>query len=48
MPSDRSRWHVRLVIAWYDVWIGAYWSRETRTLYLMVPFVGIAVEVPDE
>ncbi len=33
---------IRPVFAWYDGYIGYYWSRKTRTLYLMVPMVGIA------
>ena len=38
---------VRLVIAWYDLWVGAYWDRKSRTLYLMVPMVGIAIELAE-
>lgn len=34
---------VRPVFAWYDVWIGAYYDREKRRLYLMVPFIGICI-----
>jgi len=32
------------VFAWYDLWIGAYWDRRTRTLYLMVPMIGVAIK----
>ncbi len=38
---------VRLVFAWYDLWIGAYWDRQTRTLYLMVPTIGIAISTQE-
>ncbi|KKM70951.1 hypothetical protein LCGC14_1435450 [marine sediment metagenome] len=36
---------IRLVIAWYDLWVGAYWDRKARTLYLMVPMIGVAIEL---
>ena len=36
---------IRLVLAWYDLWIGAYWDRASRTLYLMVPMIGVAIEL---
>ena len=25
---------LRLFIAWYDLWVGAYWNRERRRLYI--------------
>jgi hypothetical protein len=29
---------------WYDLWIGAYWDRATRTLYVCpVPMLGVAI-----
>jgi len=34
---------VRFVAAWYDIWVGAYWNRRNKVLYLMVPLVGIAI-----
>lgn len=31
---------------WYDLWIGAYWDRTNRTLYVCpVPMIGIKVEL---
>lgn len=34
---------IRPVFVWYDWWLGGYWARNTRTLYLMVPFVGVTI-----
>jgi len=34
---------VRPVFAWYDLWVGAYWDRKNRCLYLMIPMVGFVV-----
>jgi hypothetical protein len=29
---------------WYDLWVGAYWDRHTRTLYVCpLPMVGVKV-----
>ncbi len=29
---------------WYDLWIGAFWDRKTRTLYVCpVPTLGIKI-----
>lgn len=35
---------VSFVFAWYDLWVGVYWDRKNRHLYLMVPLVGIRLE----
>ena len=40
----RTHFYVRPIFAWYDWWIGGYWDRKNRRLYLMVPFVGIVIE----
>jgi len=37
------RLRVEFVAAWYDCWIGAYYDRKGRWLYLMVPFVGVRI-----
>jgi hypothetical protein len=35
---------VRLFFRWYDLWIGAYWDRHSRTLYVCpVPMLGVAI-----
>jgi hypothetical protein len=29
---------------WYDLWVGAYWDRKQRVLYLLpVPMFGVAI-----
>jgi len=34
----------RLVFAWYDLWIGAYWDRRSRVLYVLpLPCVGVRI-----
>lgn len=31
---------------WYDLWIGAYWDRKARMLYVCpVPMLGVKIEL---
>lgn len=33
------------VVAWWDLWIGAYWDRKRRWLYLLpVPMIGVVIK----
>ena len=39
---------ISLVIAWYDLWIGVYWDRHQRKLYILpIPCLGIAIQFDD-
>lgn len=41
----RPRWRVSLKRAWYDLWVGAYYDRARRALYLCpLPTVVLKIE----
>lgn len=43
------RFSIRFFFAWYDWWIGAYWDRSNRLLYLCpLPMVGVKLRIPRE
>lgn len=34
------------VVAWYDFWIGAYWDRKGRRLYILpFPMIGVVIQL---
>jgi hypothetical protein len=36
---------VKPIFAWYDLWIGAFWDRKLRKLYILpLPCIGIVLE----
>jgi hypothetical protein len=36
---------IRLIVAWYDCWIGWFYDQQKRRLYIFpVPCVGIVIE----
>lgn len=36
---------VRPIFAWYDLWLGCYWDRQKRRLYVLpVPCLGIVLD----
>ena len=36
---------VEMFFAWYDFWVGAYWDRKKRRLYLCpLPMVGVVIQ----
>lgn len=36
---------MRVFFAWYDLWIGAFWDRRRRVLYVC-PLPTVVVEIP--
>ncbi len=35
---------VEFLFAWYDLWVGAFWDRAKRKLYILpVPCCGVAI-----
>lgn len=39
---------VKPLFAWYDLWIGVFWDRQKRKLYILpLPCIGIVIEWPD-
>ncbi len=37
---------VRLIFAWYDFWVGLFWDREKRRLYVFpIPMVGVVIQL---
>ena len=36
---------MKLIFAWYDLWVGAYWDRLNRRLYIFpIPMVGAMIQ----
>lgn len=43
--SVPERKRVRAFFRWYDLWVGAYWDRDARILYVCpLPTVGLAID----
>lgn len=35
---------IRLIIAWYDLWVGLFWDRKQYKLYILpIPCIGIVI-----
>jgi len=36
---------IKPIFAWYDLWVGAFWDRAKRKLYILpLPCVGVVIE----
>lgn len=35
---------IKLLFAWYDIWIGVYWDKKSKRLYILpIPMFGIVI-----
>jgi len=42
------KWRFKFLFAWYDIWIGAFWDRRSRKLYVLpLPCVGFVLNFGD-
>jgi hypothetical protein len=47
MTAIVQRFAVSAFFRWYDLWIGAYWDRDAKVLYVCpVPMFGIKIKMP--
>lgn len=36
---------IRPIVAWYDLWVGAFWDRQKRRLYILpLPCIGVVIQ----
>ncbi len=40
---------IRPIIAWYDLWVGVFWDRAKRRLYILpLPCVGVVISFAEK
>ena len=36
---------IKLILAWYDFWVGVYWDRRWKRLYILpFPMIGLRID----
>jgi hypothetical protein len=36
---------IKPIFAWYDLWVGLFWDRRNRCLYILpIPMIGVCIE----
>jgi hypothetical protein len=47
MTQVVQRFAVTPFFRWYDLWIGAYWDRDAKVLYVCpLPMIGLKIKMP--
>ncbi len=45
--TDSGERRIKLIVAWFDIWIGAYWNSQKRFLYILpIPCIGVRIRFP--
>lgn len=46
--TGRLKWRVRLIFAWYDLWVGVFIDRPKRRVYVFpLPCIGVVIKRGD-
>jgi hypothetical protein len=44
LNSRNATMRIRPLFAWYDLWVGAFWDRKQRKLYICpLPCIGVVI-----